>query len=124
MIIKILTEFLILQNIFLNMKAKDLQKSGVKQIRIHDYFRHSHASLLIELVFSPLLISERFRYERVETTLNTYSHLYPNKGDIVSKKLNKLYLYYFSTVCRILSTNLYFKSYSHSIVAGGLLVIS
>lgn len=34
------------------------KKSGVKVIRIHD-LRHSHASLLIEMGFSPLLISER-----------------------------------------------------------------
>uniref|UniRef100_UPI002ED3DEA4 site-specific integrase n=1 Tax=Vallitalea pronyensis TaxID=1348613 RepID=UPI002ED3DEA4 len=54
------------------------KKSGVKRIRLHD-LRHSHASLLIELGFSPILIAERLGHEKVETTLNTYSHLYPNK---------------------------------------------
>ena len=57
--------------------------SGVKKIRIHD-LRHSHASLLIELGFAPLLISERLGHENVETTLNTYSHLYPNKHSEVA----------------------------------------
>ncbi|ERI94199.1 site-specific recombinase, phage integrase family [Clostridiales bacterium oral taxon 876 str. F0540] len=66
------------------------KKSGVKEIRIHD-LRHSHASLLIELGFTPLLISERLGHEKVQTTLDTYSHLYPNKGDIVANKLNDLY---------------------------------
>lgn len=66
------------------------KKSGVKEIRIHD-LRHSHASLLIELGFTPLLISERLGHEKVQTTLDTYSHLYPNKGDIVADKLNHLY---------------------------------
>lgn len=66
------------------------KKSGVKQIRIHD-LRHSHASLLIELGFTPLLISERLGHEKVQTTLDTYSHLYPNKGDVVANKLNDLY---------------------------------
>lgn len=66
------------------------KKSGVKQIRIHD-LRHSHASMLIELGFTPLLISERLGHEKVQTTLDTYSHLYPNKGDIVANKLNELY---------------------------------
>lgn len=42
-------------------------KSGVRQIRLHD-LRHSHASLLIELGASPLLISERLGHEKVETT--------------------------------------------------------
>ncbi len=53
-------------------------KAGVKRIRLHDV-RHSHASLLIEKGFSPLLIAERLGHENIETTLNTYSHLYPTK---------------------------------------------
>ena len=44
------------------------KKSSVKRIRIHD-LRHSHASLLIELGFSPLLIAERLWHEKVEITL-------------------------------------------------------
>lgn len=63
--------------------------SGVKKIRIHD-LRHSHASLLIELGFAPLLISERLGHENVETTLNTYSHLYPNKHSEVAETLSNL----------------------------------
>lgn len=65
------------------------KKSGVKKIRCHD-LRHSHASLLIELGFSPLLISERLGHENIETTLNTYSHLYPNKHGEVAEKLSQL----------------------------------
>lgn len=64
-------------------------KSGVKKIRLHD-IRHSHASLLIELGFSPLLISERLGHENVETTLNTYAHLYPSKQTEVADKLQEL----------------------------------
>ena len=52
--------------------------SGVKRIRVHD-IRHSHASLLVEMGFSPLLIAERLGHEKVQTTMDTYSHLYPNK---------------------------------------------
>ena len=63
--------------------------SGVKKIRIHD-LRHSHASLLIELGFAPLLISERLGHENVETTLNTYSHLYLNKHGEEAEILSKL----------------------------------
>lgn len=64
--------------------------SKVKQIRIHD-LRHSHASLLIELGFTPLAISERLGHESVQTTLNTYSHLYPNKDITLANRLNDLY---------------------------------
>lgn len=39
----------------------------------------NHASLLVEMGFQPLAIAERLGHEKIETTLNTYSHLYPNK---------------------------------------------
>ena len=73
--------------------AKEMERgskaAGVKKIRIHD-LRHSHASLLIEMGFSPLLISERLGHENVETTLSVYSHLYPNKHGEVAAALSKL----------------------------------
>ncbi|MBR0219466.1 MAG: tyrosine-type recombinase/integrase [Clostridia bacterium] len=68
---------------------KGCKKSGVKKVRIHD-IRHSHASLLVELGFSPLLIAERLGPEKVQTTMDTYSHLYPNKQVEVAKQLNSL----------------------------------
>lgn len=63
--------------------------SGVKKIRVHD-IRHSHASLLVEMGFSPLLIAERLGHERVQTTMETYSHLYPNKQIEVANQLDEL----------------------------------
>ena len=67
-----------------------IEKSGVKKIRIHD-LRHSHASLLVEMGFFPLEIAERLGHEKVETTLNTYSHLYPNKQMKLADKLHYEY---------------------------------
>ncbi len=64
-------------------------KAGIKTIRLHD-LRHSHASMLIELNISPLAISERLGHDDVTTTLNIYSHLYPNKGNEVADKINNL----------------------------------
>lgn len=61
-----------------NAMARACKKSGVKKIRINDV-RHSHANYLINLGCTPLPISERLRHEKVQTTLSTYSHLYPNK---------------------------------------------
>lgn len=63
--------------------------AGVKRIRLHD-IRHSHASLLIEMRFSALLVSERLGHENVSTTLNIYSHLFPSKQTEVADKLNEL----------------------------------
>ncbi len=65
------------------------KKAKVKRIRVHD-LRHSHASLLIEEGFSPLLISERLGHENIETTLQTYSHLYPNKHSEVADRLDEI----------------------------------
>lgn len=64
-------------------------KTGVKEIRLHD-FRHSHASLLIECGFSPLAIADRLGHENIQTTLNIYGHLYPNKQEEIADKLNKI----------------------------------
>lgn len=65
------------------------KKAGVKPIRLHG-LRHSHASLLIELGFSVLLISERLGHENVSTTLNIYAHLFPSKQSEVAEKLDLL----------------------------------
>lgn len=75
---------------FLNHEMeRGCKASGVKKIRLHD-LRHSHASLLIEQGFSPLLIAERLGHENVETTLNTYTHLWPHKQDEVAGRLQQL----------------------------------
>ena len=63
----------------------------MKNIRIHD-LRHSHASLLVEMGFSPLEISERLGHEKIETTLNIYSHLYPDKQSRLAEKLDQEFL--------------------------------
>lgn len=64
-------------------------KAGIKQIRVHD-LRHSHASLLINMGFDPLEISERLGHESVKTTLDTYSHLYPDRDQKLADRLNEL----------------------------------
>lgn len=48
--------------------------------------------MLIELGYSPLLISERLGHENIETTLKTYSHLYPNKQKDLAEQLETIYL--------------------------------
>ncbi len=53
-------------------------------------FHHSHASMLIDMGFDILEISERLGHESVKTTLDTYSHLYPEKDTRLAGELNKL----------------------------------
>lgn len=75
---------------FIGKEIKRLhEKAGVERIRTHD-LRHSHASLLIDMGYSIFLISERLGHENVETTMNTYGHLYPNKHQEMVYGLEKL----------------------------------
>ncbi len=69
--------------------SRACKAAGVPQVRIHD-LRHSHASMMIELGFSPLLIAERLGHDNVSTTLKTYAHLYPNKQIDLVERLNRL----------------------------------
>lgn len=64
-------------------------KANVKHIRVHD-LRHSHASYLIELGMQPNLVQERLGHEKIETTLQTYSHLYPNKQNQLADYLDQI----------------------------------
>ena len=64
--------------------------AGLPEIRVHD-IRHSHASLLIEMGFSPVAIADRLGHEKVSTTLDIYSHLYPSKQDELAEKLDEKY---------------------------------
>ena len=68
---------------------RGVELSGVKKIRIHE--RHSHCALLFEMGVSALEAAERLGHEKVETTLNIYAHLYPNKQQQISDKLDQLF---------------------------------
>ncbi len=76
---------------FLECSVSYCEISGVRKIKVHE-LRHSHASHLIELGVSPLSISERLGHEDIKTTLNTYSHLYPNKQSEIAEILTEYVL--------------------------------
>lgn len=65
------------------------KNTGVKKIRIHD-IRHSHASLLINQGCDALMLADRLGHEKVFTTLNTYSHLFPHKQQELVHSLESL----------------------------------
>ena len=65
------------------------KNTGVKKIRIHD-IRHSHASLLINQGCDALMLADRLGHEKVSTTLNTYSHLFPHKQQELMHSLESL----------------------------------
>lgn len=69
---------------------RGMKLSGMKKIHIHS-LRHSHTSLLIEMGVSPKEIAERLGHENIETTLNTYSHLYPDKQERLAEQLDQFH---------------------------------
>lgn len=66
------------KSLYENEMNRGAGKAKMEKIRVHD-LRHSHASLLIEMNINPVAISRRLGHEKVETTLNIYGHLYPDK---------------------------------------------
>ena len=70
------------------MKIAQRNSGLTEDFTIH-CFRHSHVSLLIELGYSALMIANRIG-DTVETTLKTYSHLYPDKQVQLVNKLEEM----------------------------------
>lgn len=62
--------------------------ANVQRIRIHD-LRHSHVSLLIEMGFTALAISDRLGHESIEVTYR-YAHLFPSKQTEMANGLDEL----------------------------------
>ena len=57
--------------------------------RFHE-LSHSHASLLINQGCDALMLADRLGHEKVSTTLNTYSHLFPHKQQELVHSLESL----------------------------------
>ena len=73
-----------LQKVWILFKFGYLKKS--KRL---DFLRHSHASLLIQMGFPILAVSERLGHEKIQTTLQLYSHLYPDVHGSVATQLEE-----------------------------------
>ena len=52
---------------------RGIELSGVKKITVH-CLRHSHASMLVDMGYSPIEIAKRLGHGKVTTTLETYCH--------------------------------------------------
>lgn len=69
---------------------RGIKESGVKDIHIH-CLRHSNCALLASLGFTPVEVAERLGHEKVETTLNVYTHVMPEKRGEIADRLDQLY---------------------------------
>ena len=64
-------------------------KAGVKRIRIHD-LRHSHASYLISKNVNIVAVSKRLGHVSIQTTLDTYTHLFKESNDKLLEVLENI----------------------------------
>lgn len=51
--------------------------------------RHSHASFLINNNVNILAVANRLGHDKIETTLNTYAHLYKESHKYMIEVINK-----------------------------------
>ena len=79
--------FPIVQEAVQHKMRHQMEKAGVKKIRVHD-LRHSHVAYLINKGVEPLLIKERVGHKDIRITMNTYGHLYPNQQRKVADLLD------------------------------------
>ena len=79
--------FPIVQEAVQHKMKHQMEKDGVKKIRVHD-LRHSHVAYLINKGIEPILIKERVGHKDIRITLNTYGHLYPNQQRKVADMLD------------------------------------
>jgi integrase len=81
-------EFPLSERHFETARDKYYKAAAVKRIRIHD-FRHSHVSYLISQNADIVTIAKRIG-DTVETVLETYTHLMPNKQQGMIDSLNAI----------------------------------
>ena len=74
-----------------NQIRKHANKAGLQQIRVHD-LRHSHASLLINLGYSPLEVAKRLGHEKPSITLDVYAHMFVSKQREIADKLQEIHV--------------------------------
>lgn len=79
-----------ISNIMLYTRNKrNCKLANIKKIIIHD-FRHSCALLLINSNASITLVARYLGHNKVDETLNIYSHMYKNSLDSLITILDKL----------------------------------
>lgn len=65
------------------------REANLHKIRIHD-FRHTHASLLCNESINIQEIARRLGHSNVQTTWDTYAHLYPRENERAMNILNNI----------------------------------
>ena len=77
------------KSFFEHEMERGIKMSGVKKITIHGT-RHSHASMLVQMGFSPVEIAKRLGHGKVTTTIETYCHQSMDAQIRIADRLGKV----------------------------------
>ena len=80
--------FPIVQEAVQHKMKHQMEKAGVKKLRVHD-LRHSHVAYLIHKGVEPILIKERVGHKDIRITLNTFGHLHPGTTGVHESTLQR-----------------------------------
>jgi integrase len=64
-----------------------LNRAGLPDMRFHD-LRHTCATLLLSKAIHPKVVQELLGHTSIQITLDTYSHLLPDMGDIAARAMD------------------------------------
>lgn len=76
------------KSFFEHEMERGIRLSGVKKITVH-CTRHSHASMLVQMGFSPVEIAKRLGHGKVTTTIETYCHQPMDAQVKIAERLGK-----------------------------------
>lgn len=77
------------KSFFEHEMERGIKLSGVKKITVH-CTRHSHASMLVQMGFSPVEIAKRLGRGKVTTTIETYCHQSMDAQEKIADRLGKV----------------------------------
>lgn len=77
------------KSFFEHEMERGIKLSGVKKITVH-CTRHSHASMLVQMGFSPIEIAKRLGHGKVTTTIETYCHQPMDAQRKIADRLGKV----------------------------------
>lgn len=77
------------KSFFEHEMERGIKLSGVKKITVH-CTRHSHASMLVQMGFSPVEIAKRLGHGKVTTTIETYCHQSMDAQEKIAERLGKV----------------------------------
>lgn len=72
-----------------NFRIMAKRVEGLPRIRLHD-LRHSHASMLIDMGFSPQAVADRLGHTDTTMVMKVYGHMFPARRSEIAARLDEV----------------------------------